>query len=635
MSFELKFSPVIIKHLGLSMYSTLPPVLSELITNSYDADASIVIIKVNQSAKSIEIIDNGCGMNANELNDDFLNVGRNRRKKDSSTTTIKFKRKVTGKKGIGKLSVFGICKEIYVESCKDNKINAFSMKYDELINRNDNTPLKIEPDINNFGTKHKSYTKIILKDLTRITELPIIATADSILTRLNLFDKNFRCVICDHKTKKKLTHANRVALIEEGKQFEWNIPDSFDELNIDVTTKEYIIKNNITGKILTTKDTIKEAFKGITLYARGKLANNPEFYGVKLSNSHAFSYMSGEIFIDYMDNDSDKDHISTARNSLIWDDSEASLLQVHLQHIIKKAGQLWREKRKEARIVELVQGHKIDLEWYDTMMQSAQDKRLAKKITDLIVSSELGTTQTKDLLSYVEGAFEFDVFKNYAADIENEINDENLLKLLKDWEVIESKEHYRIALGRLETINKFKHLIRNDTKEVGGVDSMHAFLKTFPWILEPRLSSFEDETRYKDLLLKHFPEDISLDIKDRRIDFLCKSFGGTLYVLEIKRSQKIIGKEELEQLQEYYEFVDANIKENNSDRTKYSKVKAYIIGKDLKDDKIVRSRRDILEKSDMHFLSYEEMLNQAEEYHRDFINNYESVNNLKLLNSTN
>lgn len=78
--FQLKFSPiVIIKHLGLSMYSTLPPVLSELITNSYDADADKVTITINQQDKSIEVLDNGCGMTADELNNDFLNVGRNKR----------------------------------------------------------------------------------------------------------------------------------------------------------------------------------------------------------------------------------------------------------------------------------------------------------------------------------------------------------------------------------------------------------------------------------------------------------------------------------------------------------------------------------------------------------------------------
>lgn len=638
MSFELKFSPVVIKHLGLSMYSTLPPVLSELITNSYDADSSKVIITVNQEDKSITILDDGCGMTAEELNSEFLNVGRNRRESDTKKETTKFNRKVTGKKGIGKLSVFGICKEIYVESCKDKKINAFIMNYDELLNRpaNDASPLTLKPEIDDIDTDKKSYTKIILKNLTRKSKISIGHTSDSILTRLNIFDKNFKCILQDEKNKKdckELTKEARVTLIEEGRQFFWNLPESFDDLGVDAHTKTFFTEKGITGKIITTKDTIKEAFKGITLYARGKLANNPEFYDVKLSNSHAYSYMSGEIHIDYMDEDTEDDYISTARNSLIWENEEARILKVHLQEVIKKIGKDWRNKRINARDKELREDHGINTTWYETTMQSGHDRKLAKKITDIVLASNMEANKTKELLNYVEGAFEFQVFKDYASDIEDNINGDKLLKLLQDWEVIEHKEHYRLALGRIETINKFKSLIKADTKEVGGLDSMHKFLNTFPWILEPRISSFEDEITYKKLLLDNFPENTTLDINDRRIDFLCKNFGDTLYILEIKRSKKIIGKDELLQLQEYYEFVQANIQENNSDRAKYSHVKAYIIGKSLKDDQFVRAKMNTLENNDMHFLSYDTMLDQAEQYHREFIEAYEKTNKLTQIGS--
>ncbi len=36
---RLQFDIHTIEHLGVQMYKTLPPVLSELISNSYDADA--------------------------------------------------------------------------------------------------------------------------------------------------------------------------------------------------------------------------------------------------------------------------------------------------------------------------------------------------------------------------------------------------------------------------------------------------------------------------------------------------------------------------------------------------------------------------------------------------------------------
>jgi HSP90 family molecular chaperone len=57
----LRYDPLTIKHLGVSLYSQLPSVLSELISNSYDADAEKVNIELtdNQSGKKIYIRDDG------------------------------------------------------------------------------------------------------------------------------------------------------------------------------------------------------------------------------------------------------------------------------------------------------------------------------------------------------------------------------------------------------------------------------------------------------------------------------------------------------------------------------------------------------------------------------------------------
>lgn len=43
---EMKFDPNVISHLGVQMYSTLPPVISELISNAYDAEAENVKISL-------------------------------------------------------------------------------------------------------------------------------------------------------------------------------------------------------------------------------------------------------------------------------------------------------------------------------------------------------------------------------------------------------------------------------------------------------------------------------------------------------------------------------------------------------------------------------------------------------------
>ena len=46
--FEMRFDPRTIKHLGVRMYSTLPPAIAEVIANAYDADASQVTVTLRE-----------------------------------------------------------------------------------------------------------------------------------------------------------------------------------------------------------------------------------------------------------------------------------------------------------------------------------------------------------------------------------------------------------------------------------------------------------------------------------------------------------------------------------------------------------------------------------------------------------
>lgn len=102
---EMRFDPNVITHLGIQMYSTLPPVISELVSNAYDADATRVVVRLNDNLeeKSIVIEDDGHGMSFNEINEKFLIIGRNRRKSEGEKSRSG-KRFVVGKKGIGKLA---------------------------------------------------------------------------------------------------------------------------------------------------------------------------------------------------------------------------------------------------------------------------------------------------------------------------------------------------------------------------------------------------------------------------------------------------------------------------------------------------------------------------------------------------
>lgn len=105
----MSFDPHTIEHLGIQMYSVLPNAIAELIANAYDAEASSVSIELvdNDKEKSISVIDDGVGMSFDEINNCFLRIGRKRRSDDNGMSPNKL-RKVTGRKGLGKLAFFGI-----------------------------------------------------------------------------------------------------------------------------------------------------------------------------------------------------------------------------------------------------------------------------------------------------------------------------------------------------------------------------------------------------------------------------------------------------------------------------------------------------------------------------------------------
>lgn len=104
---ELKFTvdSALLRELGEKLVETVHLALSELIKNSYDADATEVevIFETTETGKScIKIIDNGVGMNFKAVENYWMRIATaNKEEKDVSTV---FGRHLTGAKGIGRFS---------------------------------------------------------------------------------------------------------------------------------------------------------------------------------------------------------------------------------------------------------------------------------------------------------------------------------------------------------------------------------------------------------------------------------------------------------------------------------------------------------------------------------------------------
>jgi hypothetical protein len=120
----LTFAGNIVKHLGVQMYAGRPvPAIAELVSNSWDADAKNVEIRVpldeswepDNENHTIEVSDDGHGMTWDMIRYSYLDVGRDRREEEK-TDKSPDGRTLQGRKGIGKLAGFGIADIVEVQT---------------------------------------------------------------------------------------------------------------------------------------------------------------------------------------------------------------------------------------------------------------------------------------------------------------------------------------------------------------------------------------------------------------------------------------------------------------------------------------------------------------------------------------
>lgn len=610
-------NPNAIEHLGIRMYSTLPPVIAELIANSYDAEAETVQVSLydNSEDKRIIIKDDGHGMTFDEINDRFLQIGRKRRKELNSQKSDNGKRFVIGRKGLGKLSFFGIAARAKISTVKTGLKNTFIMDIDKILaSKGQNyQPEIVERDVK---TREKNGTSAELSSMTRKTSFTPKSLALNLSRGFEIFDEeDFEVTIIHNdnlKKQTKITNSLKYESLE--KESEWSFPRPDFQFG-------YEFANEIKGKIISVKQglTVPSEMRGIALFSRKKLVNKHDFYGA-VASSVGYSYLTGWLSVDFIE-DFSKDVISTNRQSLNWELEETEELKAFLQDTIKKVHNEQRKYRREAKEAKVKKATGVDFEeWLKTL--PPHESKLARKLIDSVMQNEeISDEKAAELAKFIKDSFQFEAFKELARDIDaTDIQQtDKIIELFKEWRIIDAREMYKIATVRIKTIQKFEDYIKTNAREV---PTLHDFLKEFPWILDPKIMNFRDEVYYSNLLREEFPEEnIKLE-KDKRIDFLCVNFAETYFVIELKRPNTPISHNELDQCLEYISFLESRIG-NEYPR----KVCCYLVGGRVADSASVRKKVESFRRSnDVYLKPYGELLTQAEKYHQEFINRYEELN---------
>lgn len=144
---DFTFGWLALKLLGKSLYSNAWSAISELVANGFDANAKNVYVYINNTNKSdstIELFDDGCGMDEESIQT-YVRVGFNKR--ENPTTSSDYL--PMGRKGIGKLAALYLSENYYLISKTEQSVSSWEMVYQENANNEEEHPFlrKIEANI--------------------------------------------------------------------------------------------------------------------------------------------------------------------------------------------------------------------------------------------------------------------------------------------------------------------------------------------------------------------------------------------------------------------------------------------------------------------------------------------------------
>lgn len=111
----IKVSKEVVSHLSFGLYRNFARAAKEIISNSYDAGATEVKIKLDLDNGRIVARDNGRGMDIKEVGDKFLTIGY---RTPTMEAADELGRKRIGTFGIGFLSVFPYCDKLQIVTKK-------------------------------------------------------------------------------------------------------------------------------------------------------------------------------------------------------------------------------------------------------------------------------------------------------------------------------------------------------------------------------------------------------------------------------------------------------------------------------------------------------------------------------------
>ncbi len=556
---EMKISLNVLEHLGMNLYSTTPAVLSEIVANSWDADATEVSVCLDQKNNTISIQDNGIGMTRDEVVNQFLEIGYRRRIKLGARTPLR-KRDPMGRKGIGKLSSFSIARVVSVYTIKDGEKTAFAMdakKIKKCIEVNDG--VGYEPDeLDDWPKQFLKGTLIKLTDLQRRT---------SQLTQKGLRQRLARrfSVIGPKHDFKVVVDGTQVQPSDRGYyeriEYLWTYGDqselmpffknlSQERESVDRTQAINTGDIEITGWIGTVKrpeflkDDENENLNRIAVFMRGKQAHEDILDGFGEKEIYA-DYVVGELHCNDLDRDNDEDIATSSRQALKADDPRfQALLKIIHQELRNVAG-CWSDWRRRDGARVLTRDIPEVSDWLEEL--TGDTKKKAERWIGRLNTMRTGKqTEKRELLKASILAFE-SYRRKEQLDYLDQLTNEDIkpiLSVFNDIDDLQLSYYGQIVKLRLGVITALETKLNADKKETVIRDHIFDHL----WLLDAgweRVKGSEGAEKSIAKFLQSNSDELTPDEKKGRIDIGYRTVSGRHVIIELKRGSVSTSVDEL------------------------------------------------------------------------------------------
>ena len=561
--YQMSIDLNVLNHLGLKLYSNVPAVLSEVVANSWDADAENVDIEIKSD--QIIITDDGHGMTEVDINEKYLTVGYERRKREAKQTP-RYERPVMGRKGIGKLSLFSIAGIAEIQTVKDGKKNGFVMSaqgIEDQISKQDGSTYYPDPLSDDKFTLDKDGTRIVLTELKkRVSQAPT-ALRKRLARRFSIIGTEYNFTVRINENPVEITDRDYFHKLQhlwyygrEGERYpafcnsEKLEHEEEREGKIEVESEGDIgaVGYQVTGWIGTAvgsgdlKDG-EDNLNKIVIMVRGKLAQEDILEDFPEGGLYT-KYLIGEIHADFLDLDGQEDIATSNRQEIIKDDPRYQALRNWIKDELRNIKNQWTDLRTKEGEKEARQIPAID-EWVKGLGKDKQKQ--AKSMLGKIGQLTLEESERTELYRYSVLAFEKLRYKDYLSALDN-VSPENIqefAKVFADLDDIEASLYYQIVRERLQVIDALREQNKDNVLEKVVQEHLYKHL----WLLDPSWDrATETPLMEQNVKIEFNKLDAKLTEEEQRgrFDIKYKMTSGKHVIIELKRARRKLDDFELQ-----------------------------------------------------------------------------------------